>query len=300
MSGKKVDTVVQDIYDTIESVLNGTQKDIPQEYLDSFNEGVNNAIRRAFTPRNKVRKDKTLYFSEVGKPCVRAIWYDLNGYKREPLQPSNVIKFLYGDILEELLILLVKLSDHEVTDEQKAVEIELHNGWKLRGRIDFKIDGTLVDAKSASSYAFKKFSEGSLPDNDPFGYLAQLGCYSIAEKDNSNIGFLAIDKQNGTLTYYAPHETDMAISIPDWELLIDTLEGDTPPPKRYTDKAFGKSGNKCLAIECSYCSHKDTCWTDANGGYGLRKFVYSGKPVFMTDVKREPKVPEIGVNEDEH
>lgn len=290
---KSVNTVVEDIYAMLDSVITGSEIEIPEEAVEQFGKNVQEAVTRALSPRTKARKEKVLYFSEVGKPCVRALWYNLNGAKRAKLQPHNLIKFLYGDILEELLILLVKAAGHEVTDEQKTCEIDLPNGWKMRGRMDFKIDGTVVDAKSASSYAFKKFEGDSLVGQDPFGYLAQLAGYAMHEGEHKDIGFLVIDKQNGTLVLHQPHEVDLALALPDWEDFIEHLESAIPPARLYEDKAFGKSGNMCLNMECSYCDYKETCWADANKGTGLRMFVYSGKPVYMTNVTREPKVNEV-------
>jgi hypothetical protein len=48
-----------------------------------------------------------------------------------------------------------------------------------------------------------------------------------------------------------------------------------------------------LGINCSYCPFKEDCWKDANGGMGLRKFIYYNGPVWLTHVEREPKVEEI-------
>ena len=39
----------------------------------------------------------------------------------------------------------------------------------FRQHIDCKIDGEVVDIKTASNYAYKKFSEQTLRDDDPFG-----------------------------------------------------------------------------------------------------------------------------------
>lgn len=293
----KLDTVVEDIYEVLDKVISGDEVEVPEVALQNLGEGIKDAVKRACTPRTKVRKEKVLYFSEVGKPCTRSLWYNLNGVKKAKLQPHNLIKFLYGDILEELLIFLVKLSGHEVSDEQKTCEIELPNGWKMRGRMDFKIDGTVVDAKSASSYAFTKFQGDSIHGQDPFGYLAQLAGYAMHEGDHNGVGFLVIDKQNGTLVLHQPHETDLSLALPEWEDFIEHLEAPTPPDRVFEDKAFGKSGNQCLAMECSYCDYKKTCWADANGGKGLRMFVYSNKPVYMTQLSREPKVPEVDLDE---
>ena len=66
---------------------------------------------------------------------------------------KNLIAFLFGDIVEEVVLFLARAAGHEVTDEQKEIEI---NG--VRGHIDGRVDGLPVDVKSASSYSYRKLS----------------------------------------------------------------------------------------------------------------------------------------------
>ncbi len=47
-----------------------------------------------------------------------------------------------------------------------------------------------------------------------------------------------------------------------------------------------------LSVGCSYCAYKNDCWSDANDGHGLRKFIYSKGPRWLTKVVSEPNVPE--------
>ena len=81
--------------------------------------------------------------SSIGKP-TRQLWYDklIHNSEARPLAPSTRIKFLYGHILEDLLILLSRVAGHTVTEEQKEVEVE-----GIKGHQDCKIDGVLVDCK---------------------------------------------------------------------------------------------------------------------------------------------------------
>ena len=125
--------------------------------------------------------------------------YDLLENKKvtdsEKMTPSTLLKFMYGHIIEEMLLFLVKASGHKVTDEQKRCEVA-----GVIGHMDGRIDGTLMDVKSTSSYSFKKFKDGSLVDNDSFGYIDQLKAYAKSEGD-TKIAWLAMDKQNGHLTW---------------------------------------------------------------------------------------------------
>lgn len=289
---KEIDTLIDDINSMLQTIIEGDAVEIDEAAIDVMCANIKESLIRQFTPRTEPRKPKSLYFSEAGKPCLRAVWYGIRNYDREPLLPSNLVKFIYGDILEELLGFLVKQSGHSITDSQKSCVINLPNGWQLRGRLDYKIDGIVVDAKSASTYAFKKFTEGTLPENDPFGYMTQLANYAIHEGQGEGVGFLVIEKQNGTIALYQPDAMDLVAAVPDWEEYINSIESEVPPDREFRDKKFGKSGNMCLEMECSYCPYKKECWSNANRGKGLRLFFYSGKPVYMTEVKREPKVAE--------
>ena len=64
-----------------------------------------------------------------------------------------------------------------------------------------------MDVKTASGYAFKKFKDGTLAQDDTFGYLAQLAGYE-AGHGTSEGGFLAMNKENGELALYIPEELD--------------------------------------------------------------------------------------------
>lgn len=226
--------------------------------------------------------------SNIGRKD-RQIWYDFH-HKEEPEQLSAAarIKFLFGDILERMLIFLAKEAGHEVTEEQEAVSVD-----GIVGHKDANIDGVTVDAKSCSSPSFAKFRAGDLQD-DPFGYTAQLAGYCAADGGNDG-AFLAIDKQHGDITLLAIGKEKLAeFNVSERiQQIKEVVKSDTPPARCYSDVPYGKSGNKHLSIGCSYCRHKFECWSDANGGKGLRVFLYSGKPVFMTNVEREPKVPEL-------
>ena len=198
-----------------------------------------------------------------------------------------LIKFLYGHLLEELLLLFVKLLGHEVTDEQKEVEV---NG--ILGHMDCKIDGEVVDVKTASGRAFNKFKSGTLAEDDPFGYIAQLCGYEENE-GTSEGGFLAINKESGELALYRPEELDK-INIKDKiNKTKEALTFDTPPPRCYNEEPDGKSGNMKIHKNCYYCPYKFECYSDANEGKGIRTFLYSKGPVYLTKVEKAPRVEEV-------
>ncbi len=108
-------------------------------------------------------------------------------------------------------------------------------------------------------------------------------------------GFLAMDKQFGHLAWMEVLGKPAGVSERIKELK-DLSEETAVEPRRspkYAPVPMGKSGNMTLCTQCKYCSHKFNCHADANDGKGLRAFMYSSGPVFLTDVKNLPKVSEV-------
>lgn len=230
------------------------------------------------------RSKQTLRLSNLGTPCKRKLWYSINlPGVGEPLTADTHLKFLYGDLLEETVLWLAKEAGHLVVGEQDEVDL-----FGVKGHIDCIIDGVLVDVKSASSASFTRFSNHLHADDDSFGYLVQLDAYLHAAPstrlpvlDLHRGAFLVIDKTLGKLTLDI-HPKSM---INYKEVVDETrkiLASSEPPPRRYTDEPFGKSGNHKLGTVCSYCSFKRPCWV------GVRTFLYSTGPVYLTRVHRPP------------
>ena len=283
---KKLDTVVQDVYDTISVLNDGESLNLSDKQIDDFGEAMMNVLKSWSTPRQPTDKNN-LRMSNVGKP-LRQLWYDLKSEEEQiPIEPNVFIKFLYGHILEEVLLLLVKLSGHKVEGEQKEVSVD-----GVVGHMDCIIDGEVVDIKTASGFAFRKFKNGTLREDDPFGYLSQLSGYEEAEQ-KKNGGFLALNKETGELALYCPDELDKPNIRQRIKTIKDSLTIDSPPDRCYTSVTDGKSGNMKLPTGCVYCRHKNTCHQDANEGKGLRVFKYSNKLVYFTKVAKEPRVEEI-------
>ena len=223
--------------------------------------------------------------SNLGKGA-RQLWYQKRYEPEEPLKGHTLLKFLVGHITESVLLFLASVSGHNVTARQDEVAIQ-----GIKGHIDADIDGVTVDVKSASPYSFKKFANGSLAEDDAFGYIEQIAGYSKAR--NTDGAFLAMDKVSGHLAYLPFTKEELAATV-NVEERIDYLksavESDVEPERCYPDEEDGASGNRVLGTNCSYCDHKRRCWADSNGGLGLRTFLYSNGPKFFTTVKREPKV----------
>ena len=283
---KTIDTLVEDIYNLFEpSIINQISEKDLEKHLKEFTKSVTNNIKIVLNEQPK--KQRKLSLSSIGKP-TRQLWYDKHSNSEaRPLAPSTRIKFLYGHILEDLLILLSRVAGHTVTEEQKEVEVE-----GIKGHQDCKIDGILVDCKSASGYAFKKFANNKLADDDPFGYIAQISAYSEGNGVKEAY-FLAIDKQHGNIALTRVHDMEMINAKERVQYLKGALDSKRVPDRCYSDIPEGSSGNRKLAIGCVFCAHKRECWSDANQGKGLRAFKYEKGTTYFTHVSKEPRVEEI-------
>ena len=284
---KNIYTLVDDIYQLVSTKEPAEGVDI-EECIEQFGEGVKRLMRHEFLEkRDDTRK---LRMSNIGRED-RYLWNLYNDVEQtDEIQPHTYVKFLYGHLIEEMLLFLSRAAGHEVTDEQKKCQV---NG--ITGSMDCKIDGIVTDVKSVSTYGFRKFKDGTLAYDDPFGYVAQIKGYAYSE-GATKFGWLAMDKQNGHLTYLMYDTEDT--QAPVYDLIsfdikerIDhvkkLVELPTPPGVCYEPIADGKSGNQKLAVGCSYCSYKKECWPS------VRAFAYSSGPKYLVEVVSEPKVQEI-------
>lgn len=229
----------------------------------------------------------SLRVSNLGSVCGRKLWLACNKPEwAEPLSPEARYKFLYGDLIEETTLWLAREAGHRVEAEQAEVNI---NG--VLGHPDAIIDGHLVDVKSCSTPAFKKFINHTLPQDDPFGYMVQLSAYLYGLQNDDRLidkrkaSFLAIDKTLGHIvldTYEFP-ETDFSAVVAAKKEMLAKIEW---PARAFSDEPEGKSGNRKLGVSCSYCPFKEKCWP------GLRTFFYARGPAFLTHVARTPDVQE--------
>jgi len=264
-SEKTIDTLVDDIYELISK---GTKKP-NSEFLFGMAASIMDAVRKQLWVSSAERKP-ALRMSNIGKPCSRSLWFEIKSdAEPEPLLPQTKLKFMMGDIVEALVLYLAKEAGHTVSDQQKEIEID-----GIKGHLDAVIDGELVDVKSASSFGMKKFKDGSLAEDDPFGYVSQISGYANALGKKSGT-FLAFDKSSGELCTYT--HNDIENTSDRIANLKDVMSKDQPPDRPFESVPDRQSGRRKLGINCSYCSFKETCWSDK----GLDLKFKSGRPVFF-------------------
>lgn len=287
---KTIDTLIPDIHR-----LFGISHEVNEEALKLFSDTSADMYRRRF---KDVRSGpEGLRLSAIGKPD-RQLWYGARDTPREILQPSTHIKFMYGDMLEGMLLFLAKEAGHTVELSQEEVMVD-----GVKGHIDAVIDGVLIDVKTASVRGFEKFKLGTMIKqegfgtilDDPFGYVMQLGAYNSAIKA-PRLGWLAIEKEKGHLAMplyeaskFAIQPEQVSARIKHCKIMIQ----EEIPERCYLPVKEGESGNLALGVGCSYCPFKKECWKDSNEGKGLRTFLYSNGPKYLVHVAREPKVLEL-------
>ena len=278
---KTIDTLISDIYE----LIGGQKHSVIESLKDQFGSKLSEIIStRLFRGDER----PALRFSNLGSACEGKLWYQLNTPGEAiPLPPEARIKFLFGDILEHLLLFLAREAGHTVEGEQDTLEVD-----GVKGHRDAIIDGVLVDVKSASSPAFSKFKNHGLEEDDPFGYLSQINAYLYASMDDprlkvkDKVAFFAIDKQLGhmCLDVYDAHPPNLPAIIKYKKMIVSQAR---EPDRTFRAVADGKSGNEKLGTYCSYCEFREKCWP------GLRTFIYSSGPRYLTKVEREPDVKEV-------
>ena len=111
---KTLSTLVEDIYSLMKN--RNVPKYVDQEAeIEKFGEAMKELMRKEFLPNNGYQNRKGLRLSAIGRPA-RVQWYSFNKWFGEKIEPHTYIKFMYGHIIEEMLLFLVRMSGHKVTD----------------------------------------------------------------------------------------------------------------------------------------------------------------------------------------
>lgn len=280
---KQITTLVDDMYEVIrgEGGWDGTSGSL-------LGNGIALTANQRFSKPQEPRGYLSL--SSVGTACRRKLWYKVNkSTEAEPLGANTLLKFFFGDMIEELALTVAMAAGHDVKGQQGKLNVH-----GIKGHRDAVIDGMTVDVKSASPYAFKKFKEGTLRDDDPFGYISQLSSYVYAGKDdplvtNKTAGaFLVIDKVNGhiCLDVY-DFEEELKTKEEEMEAAKAMVKGEIPEERIPPVPQSKTSPNTRLDVACGYCEFRKLCWPE------VRTFLYANGPLHLVDVVNTPQVYEV-------
>ena len=277
----KINTLIPDIHSLLEKGKDEIGEKNVQEFFDALREDIN-----VFLSPDKESRSGNLRMSSIGKHD-RQLWYEFHDKSSRNIKGQQKLRFFFGNLVESFLLFLAQEAGHKVVDRQKEVKLQ-----GIKGHIDAKIDGIVVDVKSASEYGFKKFKHKGLHADDPFGYIGQLSGYVQAEGGDEGY-FLAYNKNTAEMVLVELDELLMVDAGQRIKDLKKIMKRKTVPEKCYPDKPEGKMGNRGLDTNCTFCKYRYECWSDANKGEGLRVFGYANKPIYLTHVEKEPTVEEL-------
>lgn len=229
----------------------------------------------------------TLRMSSLGKPdrflylqAKHAVESKGSTVKyRDGFTTDRLFTFMYGSLIEEIILWMVKQAGHEVTNEQEYVNVE-----GVPGHIDCRIDGTGVDVKSAANFSYDKFLSRRIVNDDPYGYLQQLGGYFYKDP---KAGFLVINKESGHIAFVDFNTADLPDPVKRIKHLKEVLAKPEPPPALCYPVKIEENGNTTISKSCGWCLFKDTCFKN------LRAFDYADEVVYMTHVEKPPRVQEL-------
>lgn len=287
MQSKTIDTLVRDM----EALISKGKEDIPEEKYAELGRAVADKVKKHLTKSKE--PVKRLRMSNIGKG-KRYLWYIQNvpenelPKQEEQFEPARLFAFLYGDVVEELLFWFAEQAGHTVSERQEPVTLLGVSGSK-----DGRIDGVGVDAKTAADRSFQKFVNGTLAEDDVYGYLPQLGGYFYGE---DRAAFLAFNKVDGELCLDV-HTRDG--DLPDTKKIIEEVLESGKLPEPPTERCYptiksSPGESRILGAHCSRCPFKFKCYADANGGTGLRSYLYSGGTKYFVHIDgKEPTVPEL-------
>ena len=278
---QKITTLIPDIH----KLLTDGKEGFSEKNIQEFFQALRTDIEEFLSPETRDNKGR-LRMSAIGKHD-RQLWYEFNDKKKKPVSSQLKLRFFFGNLVESFILFLVQEAGHKVTDRQKEVVID-----SIKGHIDAKIDGVVVDVKSASDFGFKKFKEHTLFRDDPFGYIGQLSGYVQAEGGDSGY-FLAYNKSTAEMTLVEIDELTMIDAQKRIAALKKVMKQKDAPERCYADKPEGKSGNRVIDVNCTFCDYRYECWADANGGEGLRVFDYKRLPKYFSHIEKEPLVEEL-------
>ena len=207
--------------------------------------------------------DKVLRASKAGFPCMRNLWYSVNGFP-ETVSPKSQRIFDVGTALEPVIVEWLKADGWNVEYNPGSQNAELEvtvpiEGGKLAGHPDCiiskgEIQNALVDIKTMNDRAFTHWKrEGSLKTKPQ--YVTQLHIYAMGLKEQGrkieHLGIVGVNKNN----------SDMYIDLFDFD---ESTSLDILIRAECIVNAEGVPEFECPTEKwaCSYCEFARQCELD--------------------------------------
>ena len=279
------------------NVLDG-KAEMPSYLFDEFADLSRKALEKHF---KRKKEDFRLRMSNVGKPLCQL---QMQAKGVEPEKPSHdfIVRMIIGDMLEALVIVLLKAAKIEVKSQHQKVSLGVGDR-QIEGEYDIELDDGIYDIKSVSPFSFTtKFNADNgydkIKQSDSFGYISQGHGYGMAANKPFK-GWIAINKTTGEIVFTDSKHTDeekKEVYSKIYNTSVALLD-EKPFERCFTDVEevyYSKpTGNRTLGIECSYCPYKHDCWDNLEF---RRQLPSKGKnPKWTWYTKIDPKWTEENV-----
>jgi len=250
---------------------------LSKELMDEIQNAIGKALHKQF---NEVQGKFRFSMSAIGRPLCQLQMHKNNQPKLDR-EYNDTIKMLYGDIIEALIVPIMKAAGITIQSAQEHVVLKLK--WlsgelDIPGTLDLVIDNLVWDVKSVSGWAFKnKFtSYESVKADDAFGYVPQLYLYGKA-KGLKVGGWILICKETGEIRVVEfpqdQEEEQKQVLVEVTNNVKEIIEG-APFRRSFQDiqEKFRKNftGSRYLCKTCEFCPYRFTCWTDLVHSKALR------------------------------
>tara|TARA_X000001388_G_scaffold2701_1_gene2010 strand:+ start:1515 stop:2390 length:876 start_codon:yes stop_codon:yes gene_type:complete len=246
--------------------------ELPDHLIQEFKDSCEAAIKKQFSKREGAK----LRMSGIGRPVCQQI-LSMQDCPKESSY-NDIMRFLFGDLIEAVAMLVIKAAGIKVVGEQKPCSIVLDKE-NIKGTLDVILDedGTekVWDIKSASPFSFdQKFKNGydKIKEDDPFGYIVQGHLYG--EANNMPFGgWIVINKSTGEWAVVdAPEDKGERVRVLQHadNIVKVVKRADFKKAKLKDDwETYRKDGemvrtkNRLMPKLCSFCEYKKHCWEDA-------------------------------------
>lgn len=213
------------------------------------------AINDAISQRN--REENRLYIgaSNIGNPCLRAVWYAYKGYESEKFPTNTQITFDIGKNLERLLLDYLEASGMNIERANEANNYLFCQHEKIKdfqGHIDALIhtdnaEPIILEIKTAKASSFAVFKKDGLKVWSKI-YYSQIQSYMGMTGYKSAI-ILVLNKDSSELCMeWVYFDEDYYLMISDKAQFI---KNNTSPPERINN-------NSCYHL-CARCVYKNVC-----------------------------------------
>lgn len=242
-----------------------------QDFADECKKSVDTQLNR--------KREYRIRMSSLGRPLCQQL-LDRSGLVEE-MDYNALFRFLFGDLVESVAVLIMEQAGVEIVEKQKAVSLNIA-GQTINGTLDLILRDEMGvekvwDVKSASEWAFKFKYTGyggydKIKEDDPFGYIMQGHLYGEATGLPFG-GWIVINKSSGEVAMVeAPdwQDEDRKIYMADAEQRVKRLIDPDPDFVKPFKSEFEtykvkseviRTGNKTLPKICSMCGYRSHCWS---------------------------------------